>query len=200
MSVDVRRAEPHDAAAMVHALTESFFTDPVMTWALPEEVRRSRLTVMWTVLGGQGCVPKGACTVLPSGDGSALWMPPGERLDESFWHNHGKAFFEGMAGDTERLSQLSDAMAGHHPDEDHWYLLAIGILPEAQGRGLGGTLLAHTLALADAAKQPAYLEATSPRSRVLYQRFGFEVTAEIRPGDGPTLWGMWREPCATSHE
>jgi hypothetical protein len=31
----------------------------------------------------------------------------------------------------------------------------------------------------------------------LYQRFGFEVTAEFRVGkDGPLNWAMWRAPNA----
>ena len=34
----------------------------------------------------------------------------------------------------------------------------------------------------------------STRSRALYERFGFEVTAELRALDGPPLWAMWREP------
>ncbi len=42
---------------------------------------------------------------------------------------------------------------------------------------------------------PAYLEATSPRSRALYERHGFEVTAELRAtADSPPMWAMWREP------
>ncbi len=41
---------------------------------------------------------------------------------------------------------------------------------------------------------PAYLEATSPRNRQLYQRLGFHVTSEIPLPDGPTMWRMWRDP------
>jgi hypothetical protein len=42
---------------------------------------------------------------------------------------------------------------------------------------------------------PAYLEASSPRNRALYERHGFEVTEELKlPRSGPPLWLMWREP------
>jgi hypothetical protein len=50
------------------------------------------------------------------------------------------------------------------------------------------------LDIADAAGEPAYLEATSSRSRALYERHGFEVTRELRCGDSPPLWAMWRDP------
>jgi len=42
---------------------------------------------------------------------------------------------------------------------------------------------------------PAYLEATSPRNRALYERHGFKVTEEFTLGPGsPPLWRMWRPP------
>jgi GNAT superfamily N-acetyltransferase len=66
--------------------------------------------------------------------------------------------------------------------------------PGAQGHGLGGALLAHTLRLADAAGEPAYLEASSTRSRVLYERHGFEVTGELSVDGSPPMWPMWRAP------
>jgi hypothetical protein len=42
---------------------------------------------------------------------------------------------------------------------------------------------------------PAYLEASTPRNRALYERHGFTVTEEFVLGKGsPPLWRMWREP------
>ena len=42
---------------------------------------------------------------------------------------------------------------------------------------------------------PAYLEASTLRSRALCLRHGFEDMDEMRlPDDGPPLWRMWRKP------
>jgi hypothetical protein len=42
---------------------------------------------------------------------------------------------------------------------------------------------------------PAYLEASSPRNRALYERHGFVVVEEMRLAkDSPPLWRMWRKP------
>jgi hypothetical protein len=41
----------------------------------------------------------------------------------------------------------------------------------------------------------SYLEASSDRSRVLYERLGFVCTGSgIALPDGPTMWPMWRDP------
>jgi predicted GNAT family N-acyltransferase len=46
----------------------------------------------------------------------------------------------------------------------------------------------------DAEHAPAYLESRS-HNVAYYQRFGFEVTGEMRlPDGGPSLIPMWRQP------
>jgi hypothetical protein len=52
----------------------------------------------------------------------------------------------------------------------------------------------HALKPCDSDGLPAYLEATSPRSRNLYARHGFKVVEIIQAGTSPPLWAMLREP------
>ncbi len=87
-------------------------------------------------------------------------------------------------------------MEGRHPPEPpHWYLAIMGVDPRWQGKGLGSKLMQPALETLDAQGMPAYLEASTPRSRALYERHGFAVTGEFNlPSGGPTLWQMWREP------
>jgi GNAT superfamily N-acetyltransferase len=66
-----------------------------------------------------------------------------------------------------------------------------------QGRGFGAALLRPILERCDAEQVPAYLEASTPRNRALYERHGFKVVEECRyASDGPPMWRMWREPHA----
>ncbi|MCH8850635.1 MAG: GNAT family N-acetyltransferase, partial [Chloroflexi bacterium] len=74
-----------------------------------------------------------------------------------------------------------------------WYLAMIGVDPARQGLGLGSALLAHTLAEVDREAKPAYLEASSERSRDLYARHGFEVIGTIQVADSPTMFPMVRK-------
>ena len=55
-------------------------------------------------------------------------------------------------------------------------------------------LLERVLALCDAEGRPAYLEASTSRSAVLYTRHGFVETAAIEFAPGVTLRPMVRNP------
>ena len=183
-----------DLDAVVDVLTDAFVDDPVMAWAFDRAVRPRRLAGLWRFMAVEGYLPRGRCTLAGPSSGAALWLGPGEELDEAFWDARAALFVSALEGDIECLGALGREMAAHHPSVDHWYLLSIGVHPATQGRGVGGALLAYTLGQVDDARQAAYLEATSPRSRALYERFGFEVTEEFAAAGSPALWGMWREP------
>jgi GNAT superfamily N-acetyltransferase len=67
--------------------------------------------------------------------------------------------------------------------------------PGRQSQGLGGALLASALERCDREGVAAYLEASSARSRGLYERLGFAFTGRtVDLPEGPQLWPMWREP------
>lgn len=194
--MDVRAATTADLDDVVAVLTDAFADDPLMTWAFPDDrTRAQRLGALWHFMAGEAYLPRGVSPVVPGPDAAALWLAPGGHLDDEFWETRGGVFVEALDGDVERLSRMAEVMSAHHPDDrEHWYLLAIGVSPLRQGGRLGSAVLAHTLATADAAGAPAFLEATTQRSRVLYERFGFEATAELVIDDSPPLWPMWREP------
>ena len=79
-----------------------------------------------------------------------------------------------------------------HPDEAHLYIYVLGVHPAQHGRGLGGALLRHAGALADAAGVPSHLETANPVNLGLYRHFGFEVKTEVTSHGGPPLWTMTR--------
>lgn len=188
----MRTATAADLDPVVATLTASFHEDPVMRWAFPDPVIRvRRLHTLWSFLAAHVYIPGGVCTTTDDHTAVALWRDPTNPRSDDFRDTHGATFLEAMQGDMERLGALSQVMAAHHPPEDHWYLLAIGVQPAAQGRGLGGALLDHTLRALLPAGMPAYLEATSPRSRTLYQRLGFTDISAFSAEDSPTVWGMW---------
>jgi ribosomal protein S18 acetylase RimI-like enzyme len=100
--------------------------------------------------------------------------------------------------DLPRLIRTLNAIEAKHPHDLHYYLPVIGILPEWQGRGFGSALLRPMLERCDREQLPAYLEASSPRNRDLYERHGFEVVEEIHVAkDSPPMWPMRRPPAET---
>jgi ribosomal protein S18 acetylase RimI-like enzyme len=194
--MDVRAATIVDLDGVVTVLTAAFHDDPMMTWAFPDDdVRPLRLAALWRFMAGEAYIPRGGSTIVPGPDAAALWLAPGEALDREFWATRWAGFVASLEGDVDRMSRIGEVTAAHHPhDREHWYLLGLGVAPARQGLRLGSALLAHTLDRADAAGAPAYLEATGPRNRALYERLGFETLAELAVDDSPTLWPMWREP------
>jgi len=191
-----RPATNDDLDGIVATLAAAFRDDPLMAWALPDPASRERrLAGLWRFMARRIYLAPGASTTLPDHEAVALWLPAGVEADDAVFEEHLDEFLAGVEGDAERLGVLGATMGEAHPhDRPHWYLLAIGAHPVAQGRGLGSALLAHTLALADERHEPAYLEATTPRSRALYQRMGFAPLDELTLPDGPPVWPMWRDP------
>jgi GNAT superfamily N-acetyltransferase len=165
----------------VRVLTAAFADDPLARWLLPGDLPAE---IVFGPLVADSAA-HGELTVAPDGTAAAVWLPrPAE-----------------PAGDRQPIPDalahlrtfLELAEARHPTGPVHLYLVLLGVLPDAQGRGLGGTLLRERLGRADADGVPAYLEATSPRSRALYERHGFRESGDpIHLPDGPTLWPMWR--------
>jgi GNAT superfamily N-acetyltransferase len=119
-------------------------------------------------------------------------LPPGVTPDDEAMN---RVFEESTADvDQDDLASFSEQQANHHPHGSCWYLPMIGVDPMRQGKGYGSLLLDHALAICDRESLPAYLESTSPRSRALYERHGFEAIGEIQAGKSPPMWPMLRKP------
>ena len=76
----------------------------------------------------------------------------------------------------------------------HWYLPLLAVDCAHQGRGYGSALLRHGLERCDRDGLPAYLEASSPRNKPLYERHGFREIGVIQGGTSPPVWPMVRNP------
>jgi ribosomal protein S18 acetylase RimI-like enzyme len=173
-------------------LVLAFDADPIIRWTFPKQERFLHDFPALAALLGAGAFEAGTVDRTDDGAGAALWVPPDSpQDDEALVGLLVQSVDEQRREDTFAfLEQIGE----HHPTEPHWYLPFIGVDPVHQGRGIGSQLLDGGLARADGDGLPAYLEASSPRNRTLYERHGFVVTGEIQAGDSPPLWPMWREP------
>jgi ribosomal protein S18 acetylase RimI-like enzyme len=94
----------------------------------------------------------------------------------------------------DELLSTFEMMEQSHPQEPFWYLTVIGVDPNAQGRGLGGALMRHSVDRCDEEGALAYLESSNPRNVSLYERHGFEKIGEIQIGAAPVMTPMLRHP------
>ncbi|WP_435127796.1 GNAT family N-acetyltransferase [Actinacidiphila sp. bgisy144] len=194
MGVAIRRAGADDRAAVVKLLDEGFAQDPVSNWVFPdpERFRRSHGTLMGAFLDIS--LAEGWTDVTEDGTGCALWVPveAGDHGDP----DDPARFREAVDPGNERVEQIARLTSATHPrDRAHAYLMMIAVAASVRGRGVGAALVNNTLRRCDRDGLPAYLEASSPRSRGLYERlgYGFLGTAVELPG-GPHMYPMWREP------
>ena len=200
VNITVRPAGKADLAGLSAVLGRAFADDPVFAWVLPNAAgRAARNTAFFAGMARHVFLKHGGVEVADSSAGIAgatLWAPPGHwppsRLASFFSAPSSVRAFGRrlLAG-----KRVDDALLEHHPEEPHWYLMAIGTDPAARGAGYGQALLRSRLDRCDAEHSPAYLESSNPVNVPYYERFGFETIQEITiPDGGPTLWGMWRTP------
>jgi GNAT superfamily N-acetyltransferase len=195
---DIRKLAASDVEPVARAMAGAFFDDPHMRWIARDDAKRMyRLERGFATFIGRVWLPRDESYTHQRLIGGAHWMPPGT------WHMGVlaqlallPAVVRHIRGDTPRLMKLLTFQEKKHPaDPPHWYLPAIGVAPSWQGRGFGAALMRPVLDRCDAEGVPAYLEASSARSRALYERHRFAVVEECRyADDGPPLWRMWREP------
>jgi GNAT superfamily N-acetyltransferase len=122
-------------------------------------------------------------------------MPPGAwRMPLGAQVLHGPSFLRVFGRRTPLALALITRLEGRHIREPHVYVAYVGVAPAGQGRGIGSALLRRVLDRCDADGLPAYLEASSPRNRALYERHGFVTLGELRLRDSPPLWPMRYAP------
>lgn len=171
-------------------LVSAFTYDPVIRWLYPESRQyETHFPALVAGLGGKAFAHE---TVWSLGAFSAvaLWLPPGAEPDGDAML---AAVTEGVSPEQhEDTFSLIDQVGEAHPHFPHWYLPWFGVHDALQGKGLGGELMEHCLAIVDASHLPAYLETPNPRNISFYERQGFEVTGEARSGACPPIAFMLR--------
>ena len=186
----VRVTTPADEASAVDTVVLAFAADPVARWCWRDARQYLAHMPDFTRAFGRRAFANGAAHCTADGSGAALWLPPGVHPDEvAIGDVLERSAPSALLAD---LHEVFERMAAFHPQEPHWYLPMIGIDPTHQGRGLGSALLTRALAVCDRERMPAYLEATSERSRDLYTRHGFELLAAVQHADSPPMFPMLR--------
>lgn len=186
-------------AAIGASLGRAFQDEPNFTYMLPSPDRRRR-ALPWffgsfvTRLG----LRLGAVDVVNGGAGAAIWLRPGASVTPRVAIRSGMLAMPlrfGLMG-MRRSQQLAQSVEGARTElmpRPHWYLMALGVDPNEQGKGLGRALLEAGLARAYQARAPSYLETFRASTAEFYDRYGFEVVSERKIGrSGPRFFAMRR--------
>ncbi|MFD8615814.1 GNAT family N-acetyltransferase [Streptomyces sp. NPDC059513] len=197
MGIRIQRAGQDDRELVVSVLEEAFHHDPVSSWVFPDEAHRRAVHGKFLGVFADITLAEGRIDIADDGAAVALWLPVPAGAPEE--EDPTPALMRQTADpDNERCELVGRLTGKVHPhDRAHSYLLMVGVSPQRQGQGVGAELIRTELDRCDRDGVPAYLEASSARSRTLYERLGFGfLGSAVELPDGPSVWPMWREPQA----
>ena len=194
--VPLREADLPLAAA---ALTRAFYNDPLQMYTLPDPVEREeRSPALFSAALRYGLL-FGEVLTTPRLEGVAIWNGP-DAWDITEERAAAAGFDRlpaelGSEATARFFSAIGAAAPNHRRDvrPDHWWVMVLGVVPEAQGKGIARALLDPIMHRADAAGQQCYLETTNAANITFYERMGFQRVAEVDvPGSGLRFWTFRR--------
>ena len=198
LAVDVRKVTPNEVPQVAGVMARAFDDDPFANWFCAQDKRRAARIYTFMELALKKLTLKYREVYTTSKyEGAAYWNPPGTWKMNILNQLMLTPSFAACAGWKRIPTVLKglDAVEKKHPHEPHFYLLALGVEPDLQGKSVGTQLIAPVLERCDREGIPAYLESSKERNLPMYERNGFRVTEEmVIPGGGPKLWLMWRDP------
>ena len=200
--MDIAPVPPAARADAVRVLVAAFWDYPETVHLLPDPGRRRRVMPRYLASDVADTLRHG--TVLGATVGGALvgvaaWLPPGGY--PIGWSRQVAQAATLVPAVPWGISVLREASRGRganrarHPDGPHVWLRTLGVVPDHQGTGVGGALLAAVLAAADEGGVGCYLTTATAENAAWYHRGGFFVSEQFHPTPAwPTVWSMWREP------
>ncbi|WP_017316599.1 GNAT family N-acetyltransferase [Mastigocladopsis repens] len=180
-------------------LARGFIDDPTFSFILPQsETRLEALTAFFQLFVADG-IKRGEVVFAPEEQGVSVWYPTEVAVyDDQFEETFAKvvsiaSHFGGLEAG-ERFEQIGKKVEASEPVAPHCEVLWIALVPEARGKGIGGSLLQPVINYSNAKKVGCYLVSSNPRNISFYEKHGFRRVSPIQINDTHFMTGMWREP------
>jgi len=190
------RAQPADADPLSALIAEAFRDLPPSHWLISDEAARREIFPAYFRLYVDHALTSGIVYTTVGRDAAALWIPVGHEPPDPP-DGYPERLRAATMPWTERFIAFDAELDSHHPaGTPHHHLALLGVRPDLQGQGTGTALLDYYHRILDTqTRAPAYLEASSQRTRNLYLRHGYtDHGPPIRLPGGPMMYPMWREP------
>jgi GNAT superfamily N-acetyltransferase len=199
--VSIRSAEPTDAKVLAQVIADAFHDLPVCRWLVPDPEERRRVLPPHFQIYVEHGIEYGIVHTTDELDAVAVWFSDAPQGVPDI-PDYDSRLAEACEPHTPRFVLLDEAMHHAHPTgTPHEHLALLAVDPTGQHGGIGSALLAARHEYLDAYGIPAYLEASSLRSRSLYLRHGYADLGEpfaVPGGPEPTMWQLWREPAESA--
>ncbi len=195
----VQRLTDADRAAVVEILATSFHDYPVMRFVLSDAGQEydrhlraligffadARFLREWPVLG----VRRGAELVAVALVSEPVYVSRPPALKTVYERLHDSIGAAALA----QMNRYERGSSVHKPEEPHYFLGMIGVLPDFQAQGYGRALLdhLHDMSRTDPESRGVCLSTEDPGNVPYYERVGYRVVGEADVGDIHS-WCMFR--------
>ncbi|WP_407185189.1 GNAT family N-acetyltransferase [Bradyrhizobium centrosematis] len=171
-----------DHSRVLAIMTTAFAMCPLLRWIYPEP--RAYLQHFDKFIEhycGNSFSLRSGAYIIDGDKGTILWDTAGEKRDSAGMMEFLlKSVPACRRSETERVFRT---FGEYQPDQPHWYVTMVAVDPIHQRSGLAEHLLRHATNIADCARKPMHLEATSTHAMRLYARHGWKVLTEVQVGD-----------------
>jgi GNAT superfamily N-acetyltransferase len=179
-------ARPGDTGHLSQLIAGAFSPLNVSEWLIPDQDARREIFPRYFRMQVERAFADGLVQTTPDRAAVAVWLPgSGPAAPPVGYH---KWLAEITGPWVNRFHVFDAELDAHHPiGAEHHHLAILAVAPARQSQGLGTALLnAHHAAL-DQLGVPAYLEASSERTRSIYLRQGYTDYGEpiVLPGGMP---------------
>lgn len=191
MTSSVFVATRRDLADIQSVMDKAFAEDPTVLWVSDALEDFANEHHRYVQLCAEPAFDLGGVHATIDFKGAAIWYPPEIGVSDADYEAFKKSahFPDKIDG----LGELTDACDQYRPEQPHWTLELIAVDPAAQNEGVGGKLMAFSLAITDRAGLPVFLASSNSTNLPFYERLGFsQVAQEHKPGM-PTMYPMIRQ-------
>ena len=180
----MRIATPADADLIKDILLVSFKNDPHVNWLLEKSKNKSKLNVLIDYVVHQ-TLRKGEIYLSDDNNAVALWdFERNEKMSFHYiWRNLAFLIHIGIKSVVRIVKSEAHVHSNFRKYPRYCHLYMIGVLPEAQGKGLASALMDPMIQRMKEKSIPLFLETANPRNVDIYKRKGFKIFETLTIGD-----------------
>jgi len=180
----MRPATMADVDLIKSILLVSFMNDPHLTWLLEESKNKFKLNVLIDYVVHQ-TLRRGEIYLTDDNNAVALWdFERNEKMSFHYiWRNLAFLIQIGTRSVARILKSEAHVHNNFRKYPRYCHLYMIGVLPEAQGKGLASALMNPMIQRMKEKSIPVFLETANLRNVDIYKKKGFKIFETLTIGD-----------------
>lgn len=181
----MRNATLKDKSAVVRILSQSFQDNKSVNYIVRQDSRRKDRIRGLMEYSFHCCLDFGRVVISEDGNACALVLFPDRKRTSpgSIWRDLKLVFTVTGPGALPKVLKREALINKRYPvSRELYYVWFIGVLPEAQGGGLGTKLMQELVQEAGCMNRPVSLETSTQRNLSWYRELGFELYDQLELG------------------